>query len=152
MDKDKMIDQLNHLLKVDHDAINSYEEAINGIDIEHVRSKLREFQSDHRTHVDKLTQAIRQMGGQPHERSSVKGFFQKQMTAISARMGNEAAIRAMEANEKLVNQSYAKAAKEPWPPDLLNLVQHNFDDEKRHLSFLQQCITQRVWEQPAAHP
>lgn len=152
MDKNKMIDQLNHLLKVDHDAINSYEEAINGIDIEHVRSKLREFQSDHRMHVDKLTQAIRQMGGTPHDKSSIKGFFQKSMTAISARMGNEGAIRAMEANEKLVNGVYAKAAKEPWPPDLLNLVQHNFDDEKRHLSFLQQCITQRVWDQQAAHP
>ncbi|HWV39574.1 MAG TPA: PA2169 family four-helix-bundle protein [Vulgatibacter sp.] len=152
MDKTRMIDHLNDLLKVDHDAINSYEEAIGGIDIEHVRSKLREFQNDHRTHVDSLNQAIRQMGGMPHDKSTIKGFFLKSMTAISARMGNEGAIRAMESNEKLVNQAYAKAAKESWPPDLMNLVKHNYDDEKRHLSFLQQCITQRVWEQQAAHP
>lgn len=148
-----MIERLNDLLKVDHDAVNSYEEAIQGIDIEHVRTNLRQFQNDHRQHVEKLSAAIRTLGGTPHEKTSIKGFFQKQMTAISAKMGNEAAIRAMESNEKLMNHSYSKAAKETWPPDLQNLVEHNFSDEKRHLTFLQQCITQRVWEQQAAqHP
>jgi len=153
MEKTKYVERLNDLIKLDFDAVNSYEEAIQEISIESVRSQLRTFQNDHRQHIQRLSAAVQAQGGKPHDRGSAKGFFLKQMTAIRARMGNESAIRAMQANETLVNNHYAKAAKEPWPDDLRKLVESNYRDEQRHLSYLQECITRRVWDEGhAQHP
>lgn len=153
MEKSKFVERLNDLIQTDYDAVNSYQEAIDEITIESVRSRLREYQNDHRTHIQKLTAAVQAQGGKPYDRGSAKGFFLKQMTAIRSKMGNEQAIRAMHANESLINKIYAKACKEPWPDDLQRLVESNYHDEQRHLSYLQECITQRIWDQEgAAHP
>lgn len=152
MEKTKVIDRLNDLIKLDMDAVASYEEAITEINLESVRWQLKEYQNDHRQHVTRLTAAVRALGGEPAERGSLKGFFLKQITAITARMGNEAAIRAMQANEKLINSMYSKATHEDWPSDLKALVESNYHDEQRHLSYLQQCVRDQVWEQPGAHP
>ncbi len=152
MDKSKTIERLNDLIKLDLDAVGSYQEAIDEINIEAVRTKLREFQTDHRNHVVQLSGAVKALGGKPHERGSAKGFFLKQITAIRSKMGNEASIRAMQANETVMNSVYAKAAKEDWTPDLRTMIEHNYRDEQKHLTYLQQCITQRIWEQAAAHP
>ncbi|AKU90238.1 PA2169 family four-helix-bundle protein [Vulgatibacter incomptus] len=152
MMKNKMIEQLNELIKLDLDAIGSYDEAIQEISLEPVRAKLREFQNDHRNHVTKLSAAVQALGGKAPERGSAKGFFVKQLTNIRAKTGNEGAIRAMQANETHMNSVYAKAAKEDFTPDLRSLVEHNFRDEQKHLAYVQQCVTNRVWEEAAAHP
>ena len=153
MEKSKYVERLNDLIPAGFsDAVNSYEEAITEISIESVRTQLKIFQNDHRQHVKKLSAAVVAQGGKPHERGSAKGFFLKQLTSIRAKMGNESAIRAMQANETLMNTIYAKACKEPWSDDLRKLVETNYHDEQRHLSYLQDCITRRVWDQAAAHP
>lgn len=152
MNEKQTIEKLNDLIKLDHDAVAAYEEAIQRIDISSVSMKLREFQNDHRRHITDLSQCVTRLGGQPEQKTSIKGFFLKQMTSISASMGNEAALRAMQANEKLTNKSYAKAVQENWPADIRNIIEKNYQDEQRHLQQIEQWINTRVWEQAGAHP
>lgn len=152
MNDKEAIENLNDLIKLDIDAVNAYEEAIQRIDLSSVTTKLREFQNDHRRHITDLSDAVRKLGGQPAEKPSIKGFFLKQFTSITSAMGNEAALRAMQANETLTNKSYAHAVKENWPANLRPIIERNYQDEQRHLAFIQDCITRRVWEQAGAHP
>src|SRR5690606_21954641 len=98
MNEKETIEKLNDLIKLDFDAVNAYEEAIKRIDLNEVGMRLREFQGDHRRHIDDLSECVRRLGGTPENKPSIKGFFLKQMTSISSSMGNEQALKAMQAN------------------------------------------------------
>lgn len=152
MDQNETIEKLNDLIKLDNDAVQAYQEAIERIDLNEVSMKLREFQNDHRRHIDDLSDAVRQLGGNPATKPSAKGFFIKQMTSVRSAMGNEQAIKAMHANEMLTNKTYASAVKENWPANCRPLIEKNYQDEQRHLNTIKEWIDRRIWDQAAAHP
>lgn len=152
MDAKKEIEELNDLIALDHDAVSAYESAINGIAEEPIRAELRQFQEDHRRHIRELSQVVRNLGGKPRERTDVKGFFIKGFTAISSAMGTEPALKAMESNEKLTTRSYAHARDADFGPEAKPLIARAYDDERRHLSWIEQALQNRIWETGAAHP
>lgn len=152
MNEKETIEKLNDLIKLDFDAVNAYEEAIKRIDLNEVGMRLREFQSDHRRHIDDLSECVRRLGGTPENKPSIKGFFLKQMTSISSSMGNEQALKAMQANETLTNKTYASAIKENWPANVRPVIEKNYQDEQRHLNQIKEWVDRRVWEQAGAHP
>lgn len=152
MNEKEVIEKLNDLIKLDHDAVNAYEEAIKRIDINEVSMRLREFQNDHRRHIDDLSEAVRQHGGTPASKPSIKGFFLKQMTSISSSMGNQQALKAMQANETLTNKTYSEAIKKNWPASVRPIIEKNYQDEQRHLNQIKEWVDQRIWERGAAHP
>jgi uncharacterized protein (TIGR02284 family) len=150
MDQNKMIDRLNELIALDHDAVGAYEAAIDRIDVEFLRSRLREFQSDHVRHIQELSRVVVGLGGKPREKPDVKGFFLKGFTAITSVMGNEAALKAMQGNEKLTNRTYEQAMRESWPEEVRVIIERNFRDEQRHLAFIEESLRLRTFEQPGA--
>lgn len=150
MDQNKMIDRLNELIALDYDAVGAYEAAIDRIDVEFLRSRLREFQGDHRRHIQELSRVVVGLGGKPREKPDVKGFFIKGFTAITSIMGNEAALKAMQGNEKLTNRTYEQAMKEGWPEEVRVIIERNFRDEQRHLAFIEESLRLRSFEQPGA--
>lgn len=150
MDQNRIIDRLNELIALDHDAVGAYEAAIERIDVEFLRSRLREFQDDHRRHIQELSGVVTGLGGKPREKPDVKGFALKGFTAITSMMGNEAALKAMQGNEKLTNRTYEQALKESWPEDVRGIIERNFRDEQRHLAFIEESLRMRSWEQPGA--
>lgn len=152
MEQKQMIDRLNELIALDHDAVGAYEAAIERIDVELLRSRLREFQEDHRRHIQDLSRVVKGLGGTPREKPDVKGFVLKGFTAITSMMGNEAALKAMQGNEKLTNRTYEKALQESWPEDVRGIIERNFRDEQRHLAFIEESLRLRSWEQTGAHP
>ena len=152
MNQSQFIEKLNHLIQLDHDAVGAYEAAIDRIDVESIRAQLRQFQNDHRRHITDLSAVVVRLGGTPKERPDVKGFVLKGFTAVTSMMGNEAALRAMQGNEKLTNSSYSSALRENWPPDIRSLVEQNYRDEQRHLAYIEDGLRNRIWEQGAAHP
>jgi uncharacterized protein (TIGR02284 family) len=151
MDQKKMVKKLNELIALDHDAVGAYEAAIERIDVEFLRMRLREFQQDHERHIQQLSQAVRRLGGTPRERPDAKGFLLKGFTAVTSMMGNEAALQAMRGNEVLTNRTYRSALEEEWSEDLRSLIERNYQDEQHHLSFIEEALRDRSWEQ-AAHP
>lgn len=151
MNPSQMIEKLNDLIHLDFDAVGAYQASIDRIDVESIRMRLTEFQNDHRRHIQDLSAAVQRLGGQPAKRPDAKGFVLKGFTAITSMMGNEAALRAMQGNEKLTNTSYANSLKEAWPEDIRNLLEANYRDEQRHLAYIEDALRNRIWEQ-AAHP
>jgi uncharacterized protein (TIGR02284 family) len=150
MDQNKMIDRLNELIALDYDAVGAYEAAIDRIDVEFLGSRLREFQGDHRRHIQELSRVVTGLGGKPREKPDVKGFLLKGFTAITSMMGNEAALKAMQGNEKLTNRIYEQAMRESWPEEVRVIIERNFRDEQRHLAFIEESLRLRTFEQPGA--
>ncbi len=150
MDQQRMIERLNDLIALDYDAVGAYEAAITRIDVESLRMSLREFQNDHRRHIQDLSRVVQSLGGTPRAKPDVKGFVLKGFTAITSMMGNEAAIKAMQGNEKLTNRTYEQALKEGWSDDVRSVIERNFRDEQRHLAFIEEALRLRSWEQPTA--
>jgi uncharacterized protein (TIGR02284 family) len=144
---EKLIGRLNDLLMLDHDAVDAYEQAIKRLSSEFCRTKLREFQGDHRRHIADLKDCIVRYGGKPQDHRDIKGFFIKGMTAIQAMAGDEMALKAMQTNEKLTNAKYEEASREAgWPDDVRELVQRGRGDEARHLEWINEAIDRRYWE------
>ena len=152
---DRTIKTLNNLVQLDYDAVLAYTRAINGVQPEHpdIRTRLAEFRSDHERHIRELTDVIVALGGTPPERSrDFKGILIEGMTAAEAALGTEWALRAMRTNEKLTNKRYDDALEIDLPPDVMQLIARNRDDERRHLAWIQEALDRHAWEGVIAVP
>lgn len=145
----KMVERLNDLIALDTDAVYAYKVAIEAIEVTFLKDKLREFQQDHERHIRELSEVVSRMGGKPRERRDLKGFVLQGFTAITAQMGTEAALKAMQANEKLTNRTYQRATAEELPADIMGIIARNFTDEQRHLRYIEDALRTRSWEQAA---
>ena len=147
MEQSRMIERINDIIAIDIDAVESYQQAIERVDVEFLRMRLREFQQDHERHIRELSQIVQRMGGSPRTRPDIKGFLAKGFTAVTSMMGNEAALRAMQGNEVLSNRSYKTALGEDWSDDVRAIIERNYQDEQRHLAFIEDALRSRLWEQ-----
>ncbi|HYO57640.1 ferritin-like domain-containing protein [Archangium sp.] len=152
MDLNRMLERLNDLIALDYDAVGAYEAAINRIDVESLRMRLREFQQDHGRHIRDLSQVVTRLGGTPRTKPDAKGFILKGFTAVTSMMGNEAALQAMRGNEALTNRTYRMALDEDWSDEARVIIERNFSDEQRHLAFIEEALRNRIWEQTTVQP
>ncbi|HUU97002.1 MAG TPA: DUF2383 domain-containing protein [Phycisphaerae bacterium] len=151
MDSKEVIDELRSLVKTDIDAAHAYRQAIPEIDAPEIQAELGKFLDDHERHVMELTDALRGLGTEaPEYTRSFKGFIISGFTAIRAAIGIESALKAMRSNEKLTNRTYADAVKLDFPSSVKTIVQRNYDDEKRHLAYIEQTIAQKAWKEKVA--
>jgi uncharacterized protein (TIGR02284 family) len=147
MEQQEIIKNLNSLIQLDIDAIHAYEQAMKNVAEMHIRDQLAEFRNDHHMHFRELSSVVQSMGGTPPEFSpDFKGFFIQGFTALRSATGTEGALKAMETNEKLTNKNYEEASSWDLPIATLSLVRSNFEDEKRHLSYIQTALKDRIWE------
>jgi uncharacterized protein (TIGR02284 family) len=146
-DNQQLIDKLVSLAQLDIDATHAYTSAIDRIDLMDVKQQLTLFRGDHERHISNLSPMIEQLGGQAPTRSpDLKGFFIQGMTAVRSMFGNEAALKAMKGNEELTNKKYSEALELDFPVDIKNVIQGNLDDERRHLEYVNRCISEKVWD------
>ena len=84
-------------------------------------------------------------------KDNFKGFFIGGFTSLRSLTGDEGALKAMRSNEELTNKKYREATEE-WDlePSIAGIVANNYEDEKRHLSYIEQAIESRAWEESAA--
>lgn len=147
MNREDLIDELSSLMKVDYDAIQAYNQAIDEIDVPSIRNQLVQFRDDHERHIDNLSALLHAMDAEPPERlSGIKTFFIEGFTAIRSMTGIEGALKAMESNEKTTNKSYAQALEKDLPADIRTQVQENYEDEERHLQYISQALSGKIWE------
>jgi uncharacterized protein (TIGR02284 family) len=152
MDTQEIVKRLIDLCQLDIDASNAYEQAIKNVDDANIRQKLEQFRGDHERHVNDLSSHIRRHGGEPPEhKPGVKGFVLQGFTAIRSAIGTESALKAMRSNENLTNRTYADALEWDTPDDVKQLIRKNYEDEQRHLRYIEDCLRDRPWEaQPRA--
>lgn len=149
---DKIIEELNDLIRFDHDAIGAYDEAIDKCDEMVVKDQLTIFRGDHLRHVTDLSAVVRRLGGNPPESPGLRGLVRKTMTMMAGLVGTEACLKAMESNEQVLNKQYASRATAAFPQDILELISRNYADEQRHLAWVQMALRTRLWEQAPAQP
>jgi uncharacterized protein (TIGR02284 family) len=149
---DKIIEECNDLIRFDYDAIGAYNEAIDAIDDPSIKSPLIEFRSDHERHVLDLSSIVRRLGGEPASRPGARGVVRKTLTKVAGLVGPEATLRAMKSNEEMLNKQYGNRSKLDFPADVLAIVTRNYQDEQRHLRWVEEALKNRLWEQRPAHP
>ena len=150
MDTGKLVDKLNDLIKLDVDAIHAYDESISSCTMDDLKRGLADFRADHDRHVRELSDCVRQLGGQPDVRRDLKGYFIGGFTAIVSQ-GDHSSLVAMQTNEEVTNAYYRRALElENLSPDVRALLEKNYADEQRHLSWIKDQIAARVWERRAA--
>jgi uncharacterized protein (TIGR02284 family) len=152
MDSKQLIKELNSLIQLDIDAYGAYGQAISELPIPPIQERLDQFREDHKTHVTVLSNFVRNLKGTPPNFSpDIKGFLIKGMTAIRSKSGPEGALKAMETNEKLTNESYSKAVRWDAPNDIKMVLEKNYSDERTHLAFIKDALSRRLWEE-REHP
>ena len=149
---DKQIEELNELIRFDHDAIGAYTEAINAVHQPQIRDPLTRYRGDHQRHVSELSAVVRRLGGKPAESADLKGMVRKTMTKVAGLVGEETVLKAMKSNEEALNKAYNHHTTLDFPSDILDLIKRNYEDEKRHLQWVEQALRTRLWEQAATHP
>jgi uncharacterized protein (TIGR02284 family) len=142
---ENVISVLNDLIQLDIDAVHAYAQAVDNVEDSVVRGRLLEFQSDHERHIRELTEVVLEQGGTPIEhKRDFKGFLIEGMTAIRSSTGTKGALKAMKTNEVLTNRKYDKALDEDLPPRVRDLVLRNREDERRHLQYIESCLSSRI--------
>ncbi len=148
MDSKELLKNLKSLAQLDVDAYQAYGQAIEKTEHAPIRDQLSVFREDHRNHYDELSRVIRQKGGEPPSfTKDFKGYVIEGMTSLRSITGTKGALEAMETNEKLTNKNYDKAASNAsLPPEVSDMLVTFYQDEQRHLSFVQETLQQKPWE------
>ncbi|UQA58287.1 DUF2383 domain-containing protein [Polyangium aurulentum] len=146
----KILEKLNSLIMLDVDAVHAYDQAIEACEILTVKDTLTEFRNDHERHIHDLSEQVRALGGTPEVHRDLKGFVIEGFTALMSR-GDHSALLAMRGNEELTNRVYKAALEmEDLSPEARTVIERNYADEQRHVSWINNQLSARVWERKAA--
>lgn len=129
---------LNDLLQLDHDALHSYQLAIQELEGGAYRETVRRFRTDHERHVTELTAVIRRYGGMPVEAPHPTGVLKLATQAAGALGGGDThVLMAFRNNERQARDKYARAAAlGEWPADVASVVRVAASDESRHYDWV----------------
>ncbi|UQA55419.1 DUF2383 domain-containing protein [Polyangium aurulentum] len=146
---DKVITFINDLIALDLACAAAYAVSAKACKDQEIRNKLLEFKGDHDRHVSELSEVVRDMGGEPIERIDAKGMLIEGYTMLSSQE-DRTAVLAMKGNEELSNNAYASALQANLPNEIREMVMRNFEDERRHMTWLRGAVIVRGWdvEQP----
>jgi rubrerythrin len=143
------LNSLTALAQMDAEAAAAYEAVAEVVDVADVQRHLQAFAQDHRRHVEKLGQLIQELGGTaeaaapPPEDST----FVRLALALSS-MGPRAALLSLVGNEQFTNATYETALELASDAETIALLERNFQDEQRHLSWLSEHTEEEDEEEP----
>ncbi|WP_437505920.1 helix-hairpin-helix domain-containing protein [Sorangium sp. So ce1099] len=138
------LEQIMGLILLDMAAIEAYRVAIGACKTPEIRRQLEAFQRDHERHARELSDAL---GASLPEQRDERGQCIQRYTELSAREDRTALV-AMRGNEELTNDAYASALASDLPDDIRGMVEANWQDERRHIRWINEEIRTRGWELP----
>jgi rubrerythrin len=132
---------IEELIKLDYDAIEAYDAAIERLDDEESKQSLAEFRDDHARHTENLARFLRDAGRKPPSGPDAKRVLTKGKVLIADLMGDKAILQAMKSNEDDTNTVYERATQNKnLSSDMARTVRENLEDERRHRAWLEQKI------------
>ena len=138
----QLIRQLNSLIALDYDAIEAYEAAIARLNELNDKAQLTRFLGDHQRHIVDLVPLVREFGGEPTTKADFKKVLTKGKVVLGGLAGDHAVLEAMKSNEESTTKTYRSAIEDHVFPDHMRAVlERNFDDEQRHLSWIEQRLS-----------
>jgi uncharacterized protein (TIGR02284 family) len=136
-----LVDMLNHLIELDFDAVSAYQAAIDRLDDQQGKTKLREFMQDHERHTQELSSIVNHMGGSPPTKGDFKAVLTKGKVVIGQIAGDLGILKAMHSNEEDTNTAYERASERKDLPENIRVVlQRNLSDERRHKAWIEQTL------------
>jgi len=124
---------LNDLLQLDHDAVASYQVAIDAVSTETLKRKLRQFKRDHQRHVAEIGELVTARGGTPVTAPHLStGMLKLAVQALGAAGGDRAVLLAFRTNEWESANKYARAAGRRFPPEVREVIRRGAEDEAKH--------------------
>jgi rubrerythrin len=143
MDREEKVKKLKSLFHLDVDAVHSYGQAIPKIEDENIREQVSKFQDDHQRHIANLSEVFKHLGEEPPEYSrDFKGYFIEGFTAITSLGGTKGALQGLRNAEKMTNSRYEESLKWDIEQEILDTLQQHYDDEKRHLGYIERAISE----------
>lgn len=140
MSAEDVIDDLNEILELEHDAIAAYKAAVERLDTQAYKDKLSEFLADHQAHVEDLTNLVRGEGGTAEKDGDAKKVLTKGKVVLADLAGDEAILKAMKANEVQTNSKYEKAVEKGYANPIQSVVQKGLADERRHKAWVETTL------------
>ena len=144
-DNDKVCDLLNGLIKLDYDAIEGYEAAVQRADDVMLRNQLMRFLQDHQRHTRNLGEEVRRVGGDPVQGAGPMRMLTEGAVMMGGLMHDHdrGVLMAMSTNEAITNRSYENALDDLGNHPAGAIVQQNREDERRHKAWIDQQLEAR---------
>jgi uncharacterized protein (TIGR02284 family) len=138
--EDRLTDLITDLIKLDYDAIDAYNAAIERLDNKTFASSLRSFRDDHQRHTQNLKPFLRELGGgEAPAKGDAKSMLASGKVKIAALVGDKAILMAMKTNEDDTNTAYERAhSHKGLTSELKKVLDSNLTDERRHRAWIVQ--------------
>jgi rubrerythrin len=133
----EIIDGLNDLLKLDHDAIGAYEIAIERLQDRDNADQIAGFKRDHERHIRDLNELIAGLGGTPSNEPHATGPLKEALQRLGAVAGDRGILISWRVNELQARTKYDgyAATANRWPAEVKRVIDRNALDEERHLEW-----------------
>ncbi|MBE0534605.1 MAG: ferritin-like domain-containing protein [Phycisphaerae bacterium] len=141
-----IVDEVSGLIKLDWDAAECYDRALEKIETPDMHRTIATFADDHRRHVDRLSEYMVSIGETPPERSKdIKGHLMESYAAIRSATGEVGALKSLHTSEKMTNKEYRKALEnENLAEEAHAIIMDHYEDEKRHLMYVEEVLHTKV--------
>jgi rubrerythrin len=134
----EVMEGLNDLLQLDHDAVSAYDAAIEKFEDRDLAMQIMGFRRDHERHITELNELIHGLGGTPDNSRHATAPFKEALQSLGALAGDKGLLIAWRANELQVRTKYDSYASRAtsWPADVKRVIDQNALDEERHYSWV----------------
>ena len=137
----EVVDLLIDLVKLDYDAIDAYNSAIQKLKDKSIADQLRSFRDDHERHTKNLRPFIQDLGGKAPTSGDMKALLTTGKVAMASLMGDKAILFAMKTNEDDTNTAYERATHHQGKSaELQKVLNSNLADERRHRAWIEQTL------------
>ena len=133
-----VLDGLNDLLQLDHDAVAAYDVAIGKLEDRDHANQIAGFRRDHERHIVTLNELVTRLGGTPVNHPHATGPFKTALQGLGGLAGDKGLLMAFRTNELQVRTKYDSYASKAmlWPPDVKRAIDGAALDEERHYAWV----------------
>lgn len=125
------IKQLNSFLRGELAAVETYQQCLEKVESESIRSQLLSLQESHRARVILLKERIVALGGQPEQSAGAWGSFAKAVEGGAKVFGAAAAVSVLEEGEDLGLSDYQKELENLSPRERLFVESQLLPEQQR---------------------
>jgi len=138
----EILEGLNDLLQLDHDAVGAYEIAMEKLQDRDHADMIAGFRRDHERHIRALNELIAELGGTPMNQPHATGPFKLALQSLGGLAGDRGTLMAFRTNELQVRAKYdAYAAKaNHWPTNIKRVIDGCALDEERHYRWVSDVL------------
>lgn len=139
---EEILDGLNDLLQLNHDAVGAYAIAMEKLENRDYASQVAGFRLDHERHIRELNERIAGLGGPATNEPHATGPFKMALQSLGGLAGDKGVLMALRTNElqgRTKHDAYAAKAN-LWPHEFKELVDAHALDEERHYRWVAEVM------------